>query len=107
MQTLSMPTTRTNLCVALDHEHTNFTGTHACESARIATKLIAQNPNRVHGRNLGVYNDEGGAECSRIQACIAIPAATPTLMERVEPYCAIEHTMDDALHASSLKPGPS
>jgi NADH dehydrogenase len=35
----------------------------------------------------------GGAPAwSRTQACIAIPAATPALIERVEPYCAIEHT---------------
>jgi NADH dehydrogenase len=36
--------------------------------------------------------DGGASAYSRIQACIAMPAATPALTERVEPYCAIEHT---------------
>ena len=32
----------------------------------------------------------GGPACSRIQACMAIPLATPALIDRVEPYWAIE-----------------
>ena len=35
--------------------------------------------------------EQPAAACWRIQACIAMPAATPALIERVEPYCAIEH----------------
>ena len=64
--------------------------------------MITQNPDRVHVRNLGVSYAEGGAECSRIHACIAIPAATPTLIERVEPNWAIEQTIDDAAQADEM-----
>jgi len=35
----------------------------------------------------------GGPAYSRIQACIATALATPALIDRVEPYCAIEHTI--------------
>ena len=32
----------------------------------------------------------GGPACARIQVCMAIPLATPALIDRVEPYCAME-----------------
>jgi len=80
-----MPPSRPDLPVALDHEYANFAWAFTRERAGVSTKLITQYPDRVHGRNLGASYAEGGAECSRIQACIAIPAATPTLIERVEP----------------------
>src|SRR6266704_5893422 len=45
--------------------------------------------------------------CWRIQACIAIPAATPALIERVEPYWVIEQASLAAARASSVRPDPS
>jgi hypothetical protein len=102
-----VPPTRPDLPVAFNHEYAHFAWAFARESAGIPTKLITQYPDRVHGRNLGVSYAEGGAECSRIHECIAIPAATPTLIERVEPNWAIEHTIEDAAQACSLSPGPS
>ena len=49
----------------------------------------------------------GRPACWRIQACIAMPAATPALIERVEPYCAIEQTALATSHASAERPVPS
>ena len=40
-------------------------------------------------------------------ACIAIPAATPALMERVEPNCAIEQTASAPARPRRSSPGPS
>ena len=45
--------------------------------------------------------------CWRIQACIAMPLATPALIERVEPNCAIEQTSAAASRAGADSPGPS
>ena len=45
--------------------------------------------------------------CCRIQACIAMPAATPALIDRVEPYCAIDRTPSARSRAASLRPVPS
>jgi hypothetical protein len=49
----------------------------------------------------------GGPACARIQACIAIPLATPALIDRVEPYWAIEKSWSQADRAGWDSPGPS
>ena len=36
-----------------------------------------------------------------------MPAATPALIERVEPYCAMDNTALDAARTSAESPGPS
>ena len=77
------------------------------ERARVASQLVPEDPHRVHGRNLGGQDEIGGEACWRIHECMAIPAATPTLIERVEPNCAMEHTIAERAQASSLSPGPS
>src|SRR5699024_8084625 len=43
----------------------------------------------------------------RIQVCLAVPAATPALMERVDPNCAIEQVISALSCASAVTPGPS
>ena len=48
----------------------------------------------------------GGSACWRIQVCMAIPLATPALMERVDPYWAIEQTSAAAARAGPDRPGP-
>lgn len=45
--------------------------------------------------------------CWRIQACIAMPLATPALIERVDPYWGIERISLHAARAASDRPGPS
>ena len=35
---------------------------------------------------------------------MAMPAATPALIERVDPYCAIEHTVPATARAGALRP---
>ncbi len=45
--------------------------------------------------------------CCLIQACMAIPAATPALMLRVEPNWAIETVIAAPARVSSVMPGPS
>jgi hypothetical protein len=45
--------------------------------------------------------------CWLIHACMAIPAATETLMLRVDPKWAIETVSEAPVRASSLMPGPS
>ena len=45
--------------------------------------------------------------CWRIQACIAIAAAAPALIERVDPNCAMEQTALAASCAAGDRPGPS
>ena len=45
--------------------------------------------------------------CCRIQACMAIPAATPALMLRVEPNWAIDTVIAAPARVSSVMPGPS
>ncbi len=45
--------------------------------------------------------------CCLIQACIAIPAATPALMLRVEPNWAIDTVIAAPARVSSVMPGPS
>ena len=49
----------------------------------------------------------GGPACWRTQVCMAMPEATPALMERVEPYWLIEHTSVTAARAVADSPGPS
>lgn len=48
-----------------------------------------------------------GPPWDRIQACMAMPLATPALIERVEPYWAIEKSWSQAARAGSDRPGPS
>lgn len=38
---------------------------------------------------------------------MAIPAATPALIERVEPYCVIEQTIDALAAAAGVRPTDS
>jgi hypothetical protein len=38
---------------------------------------------------------------------MAMPLATPALMDRVDPYCAIEQTKLAASRADGDRPGPS
>ena len=38
---------------------------------------------------------------------MAMPDATPALIERVEPYWLIEHTVAAAARTASDRPGPS
>ena len=45
-------------------------------------------------------HDGGGSACWRIQACIAMPDATPALIDRVDPYWAIEQTIVAASRTS-------
>src|SRR5690606_27568120 len=49
----------------------------------------------------------GGSACWPIHVCMAMPLATPALMDRVEPYCAIEQTRSAAERAAAERPGPS
>ena len=43
--------------------------------------------------------------CARTQACMAMAAAAPTLIERVEPNCAIDTVTSHAARAASDRPG--
>ena len=45
--------------------------------------------------------------CWLIQVCMAMPAATETLMLRVDPEWAIDTVSGELARASSLMPGPS
>ena len=45
--------------------------------------------------------------CSSSHECIAIPLATPTLIDRVEPYCVMCRIRSQASIIASLSPGPS
>ena len=54
-----------------------------------------------------MYSDGRGRSVRRTHVCRAMPEATPALIDRVEPYMAIEHTIDAASRASSDRPGPS
>ena len=45
--------------------------------------------------------------CWRIHACIAMPAAVPALIDRVEPNCATDTTSETASRAAGESPGPS
>src|SRR4051794_10438940 len=49
----------------------------------------------------------GGSAWARIHACMAMPLATPALIERVDPYWAIEKSALQAARAGSESPGPS
>ena len=69
-------------------------------------------PTRDRARQAGVAHDRERSAgrrpaCARIQACMAIPLATPALIERVEPYWAMEKTWSQAARAGSDRPGPS
>ena len=55
----------------------------------------------------GTYQASVRSACWRIQACMATPAATPTLIERVEPNWAIDTAASAAARAASDRPGPS
>ena len=48
-----------------------------------------------------------GDACWRIQVCMAIAAAAPALIDRVEPNCAIDNVVSQAARMSSVSPGPS
>ena len=45
--------------------------------------------------------------CWRIHACMAIAAAAPALIDRVEPYCVIDSTDAHAPCACGVRPSPS
>ena len=65
---------------------------------------------RLHGRRPGDPRSAGAhlpAACCLIQACMAMPAATPALIERVEPNWAIDRTPSAASRASGDSPLPS
>jgi len=53
------------------------------------------------------YQARERSACWRTQVCIAIPAATPALMERVEPNWAIDTVIWATVWAASVTPGPS
>ena len=53
------------------------------------------------------YQARTMSPCCVIHVCIAIPAATPALMLRVEPNCAIDTVIAAPARASSVIPGPS
>ncbi len=73
------------------HSGTRFrTGIHECESS--ASRR---------------YQAWVMSACCRIQACIAMPAATPALMLRVEPNWAIDTVIAAPARMSSVMPGPS
>ena len=58
-------------------------------------------------RDRGDGIQSGGGAQRRIQACMAMPAATPALMERVEPNWEIDTTCAAAALAGADRPGPS
>ncbi len=53
-------------------------------------------PRAGPGRASQPGQDGGGPACWRIQVCMAMPDATPALIERVEPYWLIEQTRSTA-----------
>ncbi len=56
---------------------------------------------------LNVTQSDGGSACWRIHVCMAMPLATPALIDRVEPYWAIEQTRAAQARAGAESPGPS
>ena len=62
---------------------------------------------RLGGRWLSPAAQPEGSAQRRIQACMAMPAATPALIERVEPNWAIDTTCAAAALAAGDRPGPS
>ena len=69
-----------------------------------------KDPAAPHARRASLQRGRGhGARttCCRIQVCMAIPAATPALIDRVDPNWAIETVNVAAARASGVSPGPS
>ena len=102
MRSLAMPPHRGQLGAALHDQHPHLAGSSVAQRPDITPQLIAEDPDGVHAATLRVQ-----PACCLIHACMAMPAATPALIDRVEPNCAIEHTIAADAHAASLSPGPS
>jgi hypothetical protein len=89
-------------------EHPAPGGTELGERERVEVEGGAPSS---HGLALGGREqDQHGSPsspraCWRIQVCMAMPDATPALIERVEPNMAIEHTRLDPVSGRRRQPG--